>query len=444
MHGHAADAPAISRQQLFHHDTVALPYLLLTQRPLQLLKHPEKPKRSIRSLGSRERTRKHTVPASAHDRIEHIQAILRASLLQRDAGQRYERLTSDLPIPGIPGQHLGPPVPAADDELPGRVAQAAQKIDLAAAGAQSLRKHSADGRRIGNGFDGRRENHALPPTETEFEITRRKQILISLVSSLDLSGVFEIIVPVGSRHELRIPAIGLQVQPGKIGIQPTLHPARNRPGTSVGLHIGMRERMFVPEGEERPEPKPDVGRRLQQRIADHQLRAVVYPEQLFPQHDASHAVGDRRCRRIFEIGDVLMPPRFVGSRKTVQRQIEGLPVVHDGFIHRREQHVSAVAVVDRCHHQTMVLARVAANDGRAHIAASAIRSQHFALQRILQISQFLLIKCKYRHNCLFFMFISDRAERLNQPVLLPDPSNRLFLFPVGRIVKSPVFRTILA
>ena len=110
-----------------------------------------------------------------------------------------------------------------------------------------------------------------------------------------------------------------------------------------------------------------------------------------------------------------MPPRFVGSRKTVQRQIEGLPVVHDGFIHRREQHVSAVAVVDGCHHQTMVLARVAANDGRAHIAASAIRSQHFALQRILQISQFLLIKCKYRHNCLFFMFISDRAERQNQP-----------------------------
>lgn len=86
----------------------------------------------------------------------------------------------------------------------------------------------------------------------------------------------------------------------------------------------------------------------------------------------------------------------------------------------------------------MILARVAANDGRAHIAASAIRSQHFALQRILQISQFLLIKCKYRHNCLFFMFISDRAERQNQPVLLPDPSNRLFLFPVGRIVKSPV------
>lgn len=36
------------------------------------------------------------------------------------------------------------------------------------------------------------------------------------------------------------------------------------------------------------------------------------------------------------------------------------------------------------------------------------------------------------------MFISDRAERQNQPVLLPDPSNRLFLFPVGRIVKSPV------
>ena len=85
----------------------------------------------------------------------------------------------------------------------------------------------------------------------------------------------------------------------------------------------------------------------------------------------------------------------------------------------------------------MILARVAANDGRAHIAASAIRSQHFALQRILQISQFLLIKCKYRHNCLFFMFISDRAERKISPYSCR--TRRIVCFFSGRrIVKSPV------
>ena len=249
-----------------------------------------------------------------------------------------------------------------------------------------------------------------------------------LVSPFDLFDVFEIIVPVGRGNELRIPAIGLQIQPGEVGIQPALHPARNRPGASVGLHIGMREGMFVPEGEERPESETYVGRRLEQRIADHQLRTVVYPEQLFAQHDASHAVGDRRSRRIFEIGDVFMPPRFVGSRKTMQRQIERLAVVQDGFVHRRKQHVGTVAVVDRGHHQAVILARVATDDGRTHVTAAAVRGQHLALQRILQISQFLLIKCKYRHNCLVFKFIPDRAERQNQRVFPPDPSNRLFRF----------------
>ena len=153
VHGHAADTPTISRQQLFHHSAVTLPYLLLAQCPLQSLKHPEEPKRGVGGLGSRKRACKHTVPAFAHDRIEHIQTILRTSLLQRDAGQRHECLPPDLSVPGIPRQHFGPTVPAANDELPRRMSQTAQEIDLEAAGCQSLGEHHAEGGRIGNLLD---------------------------------------------------------------------------------------------------------------------------------------------------------------------------------------------------------------------------------------------------------------------------------------------------
>ena len=134
--------------------------------------------------------------------------------------------------------------------------------------------------------------------------------------------------------------------------------------------------------------------RVDERIADHQLRALVDPQQLFLQNHAADAIRDRRRRRILEIGDVLVTARLVDTREAVKRQIETLIVLHDGLIQRREQYVGLVALVDRSHHQTVVLARIATYDRSTHITASTVGCEHLALERIFKIAQLVFVKCK--------------------------------------------------
>ena len=129
---------------------------------------------------------------------------------------------------------------------------------------------------------------------------------------------------------------------------------------------------------------------VHERVADHQLRALVNPEHLLLEDHAAYAIGDRGGRSVLEIGDVLVAARLVGPLETVQRQVERLVVLDDRFVERRQQDVGPVAVVDRGHHQ----AGVAADDGRAHIAADTVRCEHFALERVLQIAQFAFVESK--------------------------------------------------
>jgi hypothetical protein len=160
----------------------------------------------------------------------------------------------------------------------------------------------------------------------------------------------------------------------------------------------MGQRLLLAIGEEGPQPQADVGRRVEQRVADHQLRALVNPQQLLAQDDAAHAVGDRRGRRVGEVGDVLVAARFVDAAETVDGQIERLIVLDDGLVERRQQHAGLVSPADRGDHQTVVPARIAAYDRGAHVAAAAVGREHLALQRIFEVTQFVLVESKCRHG----------------------------------------------
>ena len=131
---------------------------------------------------------------------------------------------------------------------------------------------------------------------------------------------------------------------------------------------------------------------VDERVADHQLRALVDPQHLFLQDDAAHAVGDRRGGRILEVGDVFVAARLVDPLETVQRQVEALVVLHDRLVERREQQVGALALVDGRHDKPVVAPGVAADDGRAHVTAAAVGGEHFPLERVLQIAQFALVE----------------------------------------------------
>lgn len=103
---------------------------------------------------------------------------------------------------------------------------------------------------------------------------------------------------------------------------------------AVGLHVGLREGVLVAEGEERTQPQPGLGVRVDERVAYHELRALVNPEHLLAEYDAAHTVGNRGGRRVLEVGDVLVAARLIDAGVAVQGQVEGLVVLDDCLVER--------------------------------------------------------------------------------------------------------------
>ena len=158
--------------------------------------------------------------------------------------------------------------------------------------------------------------------------------------------------------------------------------------------------MFVAESEERTQTERRLGVSIHERIANHHLCTLVNPENLLAENHTADAVSDGRTRSIFEIGDILVSTRLVHTTEAVESQVERLIVLHDGLIQRRKQHISIVARINRGNNQAVVLACIATHDGGTHITATAVSSQHLALQRILQVTKLLFVKFKSRHNYL--------------------------------------------
>ena len=373
----AADSLPVALQYVFHGRAVARPYLLGPHLAFELLEGPEKPEGGVRRDFGRGAAGEHAVAHLPHQRIQCVDAVLLVSLFERDARQRDEGLAARNPVPRISRHHFGPVTRTTDQELPRRVFETADEVDLMRTPRDGCGENLFDGLGRAHFVERRREDDALALLELRFEIARREQVFVPLVSAGQLLLVFESVIPVGRGHELRAGFARLEIEPRERVVETALHAVYGGVGVSVGLHVGVRQRMPVHE-----------------RVADHQLRPLVDPEHLLLEDYAAHAVGDLRRRRILEIGDILVAARLVYPPETVQRQIERLVVLHHGLVERREQDVGPAAVVDGGHHQSVIAAGVAADDRRTHVAADTVRREHFALEGVLQIAQFAFVESK--------------------------------------------------
>ena len=160
----------------------------------------------------------------------------------------------------------------------------------------------------------------------------------------DLLAVLEVVVPVRRRDELA-GRVDLHVQPRKAFVKPVADSSLDRIAPAVGLHVGAADRMPVAERQKRSEPELGLRAGVEQRVADQQLRPRVDPQQLLLENYAADPVGDGRCGRVGEIGDVFVPPGIVDSGKPVNRQIERLLVLDDGFVDRRQKDVVVLVPV---------------------------------------------------------------------------------------------------
>ena len=222
------------------------------------------------------------------------------------------------------------------------------------------------------------------------------------IAATGLFGVFEVVIPVGSGHELHLLLVGLHVEPREGRIETVLDAVDHRIRMAAGIHVCRHEGMVLAECEERTQTQQRPRMGVEQRVTYQQLGTRVHPQHLLSQDHPADTIRNCRGWRVLEIRNVLVTARLVDTRIAVQRQIERLIMLDDGFIQRREQYVTAVAFVDRGHDQTVILARIAADDGRTHIAAAAIRRQYLPLQGVFEIPQLILIKFQYGHIIIRF------------------------------------------
>ena len=207
----AADSPAVALQNIFHGRAVGFPYLLAAHFPFELLERPEEPQRGICRDGRRGVAREHAVAHFAHQRVEGVDTVLLMPLFERDARERYEGLAPRNPVPRVARHHFGAVAGTPDDELPRRMLQAADEVDLVRAPGDGCGEYLFDGLDRTHFVERSREDDAFALLEFRFEIARREQVFVTVVTARQILLVFESVVPVGCGHELRAGLAGLQV-----------------------------------------------------------------------------------------------------------------------------------------------------------------------------------------------------------------------------------------
>ena len=334
QHDAAVHALAVVLQDALHGLAIVLPDILGTDMLLQALQRPEEPQRSIHCYAGRSRTDEHAILHLANERVEGCDAVLLVVLLEGNTGQRNEGLTTLLTVPGVTLDNLHAAVRTAHDKLTGSVLEAADEINLVGTTSDRLLEHLLDLLTRLHLVERSGEDDALALLQLTLEITGREQILVAVVATSQVLQVLEVVVPIGSGHKLGIGLRGLHIEPGERLVHTALHAIDGGIRVAVSLHIGLRQGVLVTEGEEGTQAEFGLRVCIHERVANHQLRALVNPQHLLLQNHTTHTVGNGRGGRVLEVGDVLVATRLIHTTIAVQGQIKRLVVLNDGLIER--------------------------------------------------------------------------------------------------------------
>ena len=128
---------------------------------------------------------------------------------------------------------------------------------------------------------------------------------------------------------------------------------------------------------------------------------MLSPKDLLFEEHTAHTICDGGRRAILEVYNIFVTSRLVDSGESVQSKIEGLTVLNDGLVKRRQEHITLIITLsDWADHKSVVLSRVATNDGGTHITTRSVGREHLALKRVFEVAQTVLVECKYCHISL--------------------------------------------
>ena len=228
------------------------------------------------------------------------------------------------------------------------------------------------------------EDHRTLRREFDLEQAGLKQVFRVGEAALALDQVFGVVVPIGRRQK-RETSVGLHEQRRHPVIRLNLEARCLRPGTHVQIHVGVRERVKIPVGEQRLDSQLGLRGAAFQRIADQHAVFAVRHDDLARQHDIADAVAEQRPGADLGLAQIFVPLGEKVAGMLAAGEEELVPAKQQRFFQRRQQHVTPCRTVEIGDKKPVITARVARNDRAGGVISQTVGFQPLQAQRFTQV-----------------------------------------------------------
>ena len=217
------------------------------------------------------------------------------------------------------------------------------------------------------------EDDALAFLDVEFEVTGNVQILVAGIAAFGFLRVVDASVPVGTEHPFGL-LVQLHEELGIAGIHAGLDAVLDLLIVAISARILVRELAYAPESQPGLQTQGRLGMSVEQRVADENAVLEVLEHQFLLQDDATDAIDGSGHLLAVVLADVLVSTRtVVVALILVQAEVEFSAMLDDRAVERRQQNVVLIVQLRHGHHeQTVVLARVAIQDGRTRVSPRTV------------------------------------------------------------------------
>ena len=141
-----------------------------------------------------------------------------------------------------------------------------------------------------------------------------------------------------------------------------------------------------------------MGMGVQQGVADEQLLAARYEQNLLAEEHSTDTVCNDRERIHFKIDDILVSPRLINIAVVMNAKVERHSMLQQSLVKSRQQHIAVTSeLVDGNSEETVVFSRIAAHYGGVAVAPRPVCCQQFPLQGILQVHEFRFVELQISH-----------------------------------------------
>ena len=196
-----------------------------------------------------------------------------------------------------------------------------------------------------------RKNDFLAFLDWQLKITGHIQVFFIIITPLLILDIFYSSIPVGLRNKLHR-FVELHIQRRITGIKATTYTVFHNIVMTIDHTVGHTQGIGIAERKERAKLQCRIGMGFEQCISYKNAVLMRYKDFLFTEKDSPDAISRLRYRLTCKFPYIFMP---VGAETIslifMQSQVEGRPVLYNGLIERRKQHMIIIVHLGNRNHQ---------------------------------------------------------------------------------------------